>query len=401
SAGDPFGGGGVGAGEPVEAEVVEAEVVEAEVVEAEVVEAEVIEAEAVEAEVVEAAPAAAAAMPQVDMPSSDELSAIFMKTVEEKVIEALKGAEIREAIVTLLEPRINETLNEMLMETMPELIQKLLKEMGAEGYAGIPLYTRDGKPLGIFVVISKKPISDKKLAISMMTGYSERVSAEIERSEAEEALRVSEEKYSSLVERSNDGIVIIQDQELRFVNTMMTKLTGFSKQEATGKPFVDFIAPGYRKIVVERYKSRMAGKEVPSKYEIEIITKKGALVPVELSMSVIEYEGKPANMALMRDITERKRTEDALRTSENKFRQFFENEPAYAYMVSPKGVIIDINKAALKAFGYDKKELVGKPIEAMYAPESVPKMKQIFNKWKETGKVENEELTVKTKKGER
>ncbi len=278
---------------------------------------------------------------------------------------------------------------------------KLLKEMGAEGYAGIPLYTRDGKPLGIFVVISKKPISDKKLAISMMTGYSERVSAEIERSEAEEALRVSEEKYSSLVERSNDGIVIIQDQELRFVNTMMTKLTGFSKQEATGKPFVDFIAPGYRKIVVERYKSRMAGKEVPSKYEIEIITKKGALVPVELSMSVIEYEGKPANMALMRDITERKRTEDALRTSENKFRQFFENEPAYAYMVSPKGVIIDINKAALKAFGYDKKELVGKPIEAMYAPESVPKMKQIFNKWKETGKVENEELTVKTKKGKR
>jgi len=79
--------------------------------------------------VVEAAPAAAAAMPQVDMPSSDELSAIFMKTVEEKVIEALKGAEIREAIVTLLEPRINETLNEMLMDTMPELIQKLLKEM--------------------------------------------------------------------------------------------------------------------------------------------------------------------------------------------------------------------------------------------------------------------------------
>ena len=115
--------------EPVEAEVVEAEVVEAEVVEAEVVEAEVVEAEVVEAEVVEAVPAAAAAMPPMDMPSSDELSAIFMKTVEEKVIEALKGAEIREAIVTLLEPRINETLNEMLMDTMPELIQKLLKEM--------------------------------------------------------------------------------------------------------------------------------------------------------------------------------------------------------------------------------------------------------------------------------
>ena len=196
---------------------------------------------------------------------------------------------------------------EKVQELFPK--DKLLVEMGSEGYAGIPLYSRTGEPLGIFVVMSKKPIRDEKLAIAMMTGYSERVSAEIERSEAEEGLIISEEKYSSLVERSNDGIVIIQDQELRFVNTMMTKLTGFSKKEATGKPFVDFIAPEYKNIVVERYKSRMAGKEVPSKYKIEIITKKRALVPVELSMSVIEYEGKPADMALMRDITERKKAD--------------------------------------------------------------------------------------------
>ena len=153
SADDPFSGTSMGGfdaapateAEPmeVEAEVYEAEVVEAEPmeVEAEVVEAEVYEAEVVEAEpvvaeapAVEAAPAAApqaapAAVPRMDMPSSDELSAIFMKTVEEKTIEALKGAEIREAIVTLLEPRINDILNEMLTDVMPELIQKLLKEM--------------------------------------------------------------------------------------------------------------------------------------------------------------------------------------------------------------------------------------------------------------------------------
>ena len=63
------------------------------------------------------------------MPSSDELSAIFMRTVEEKGIEALKGADVRDAIITLLEPRLNDTLNDMLTDVMPELIQKLLKEM--------------------------------------------------------------------------------------------------------------------------------------------------------------------------------------------------------------------------------------------------------------------------------
>jgi DNA-binding response OmpR family regulator len=133
--GDPFAAGGVGAqaaAAPVEAEIMEAEVMEAEVVEAEIVEAEVVEAEVVEAEVVEATvveAAPAAAMPAVEMPSADELSAIFMRTAEEKIIEAIKGADIRNAVVALLEPRINESLNAMLEEAMPVLMQKLLKEM--------------------------------------------------------------------------------------------------------------------------------------------------------------------------------------------------------------------------------------------------------------------------------
>ncbi len=162
--GDPFGGGGgmpsaapvapVEAA-PVEAEVYEAEVVEAEVVEAEpvapveaapveaeVYEAEVVEAEVYEAEVVEEvapvvappvappAPVAPAAVaPPVNMPGPDELSAIFMKTVEAKVVEALNAAEIKEAIVTLLEPRLNDALNNMLEETMPVLMQKILEDM--------------------------------------------------------------------------------------------------------------------------------------------------------------------------------------------------------------------------------------------------------------------------------
>jgi CheY-like chemotaxis protein len=136
--GDPFAPGGFGAGteageveaEAVEAEVVEAEVVEAEVVEAEVVEAEAVEAAPVEAAPVEAAPAApAAAAPQMEMPSTEDLSALFMKTVEEKVVEALKGADLRDAVITLLEPHMKDTVSDMLMETMPELYQKLLKEL--------------------------------------------------------------------------------------------------------------------------------------------------------------------------------------------------------------------------------------------------------------------------------
>jgi len=121
---DPFAGGGGAAEAPVEAEVVEAEIVEAEIYEAEVVETE---------PAAPVAPVAAAAMPEINMPSADELSALFMKTAEEKIVEALKGAELRTALITLLEPHIQKTVSDMLEETMPVLIQKLLKEMLEDG----------------------------------------------------------------------------------------------------------------------------------------------------------------------------------------------------------------------------------------------------------------------------
>ena len=74
-----------------------------------------------------------------------------------------------------------------IQERFPQ--DTLLVDMGIDGYAGIPLYTRTGEPLGIIVALGTGPIEDEQVAAAMMTGYSERVSAEMLRIEAEEALR--------------------------------------------------------------------------------------------------------------------------------------------------------------------------------------------------------------------
>ena len=99
--------------------------------------------------------------------------------------------------------------------------------------------------------------------------------------------------------------------------------------------------------------------------------------------------------------TERKRAEEALRESEHQFRQFFNREPNYCYMISPDGEVLDVNEAALKMLGYKKKQLVGKPLQTIYAPESLKKMKQLFEKWKETGELKDEELIIITRDGNR
>ncbi len=92
---------------------------------------------------------------------------------------------------------------------------------------------------------------------------------------------------------------------------------------------------------------------------------------------------------------------EKLRVSEERFRQFFETLPEYCYMISPSGIILDVNSAACEALGYCKEELVGGHISVIYAPESLSRMKDLFKKWKRNGALQAEELVILTKQGQK
>lgn len=90
----------------------------------------------------------------------------------------------------------------------------------------------------------------------------------------------------------------------------------------------------------------------------------------------------------------------ALRESESRFRQFFENEPEYCYMIAPDGLVLDVNKAALDVLGYRKEEVVGSPVQMIYAPGALRKVKENLQEWQTTGKLSNIEMVIRTKSGE-
>jgi len=126
------------------------------------------------------------------------------------------------------------------------------------------------------------------------------------RKKSEAALRESEEKYRNLIDRANDGIVIIQDGCLIFTNPRILEMTGFTREISFGKPFTEFISAREVTRIAEFYRRRMAGDTPSPIYETLIRNADGTDLPVELNAGLISFEGRPADLIFIRDISERR-----------------------------------------------------------------------------------------------
>jgi PAS domain S-box-containing protein len=145
---------------------------------------------------------------------------------------------------------------------------------------------------------------------------SERQAAE--RGQLKRALRESEDTYRQVVERTSDGIAIIQEGVLKFVNSGLAKMSGHSVEDIIGSPFTQYIDPNELPKVVDHYRRRMAGEEVPSIYETVFLAKDGSRLHAEVNASRIIYQGRPADLVMARNVTERKQAEEALRKAHEK-----------------------------------------------------------------------------------
>jgi PAS domain S-box-containing protein len=183
----------------------------------------------------------------------------------------------------------------------------------------------------------------------------------VEKTRAEKALQDSEAKYSALIRQARDGVIIIQDQLLEFVNEALAKILGYSICEIEKKPFINFVAPESRDLIAQRVKARLAGLYVPSLYEAKLLGKDGNIVDVELSGTVIQYGCKPADLGIVRDITERKKAEEKIRISEGRYRNLFENARDIICTHDLEGKITSANKA-VENNGFLRDEIIGRNI---------------------------------------
>ena len=190
----------------------------------------------------------------------------------------------------------------------------------------------------------------------------------ISRKQADLAREKSERDYRHLIEHAGEAIFVVQDELLRMINPRAAELSGYPEQELLNQPFTRFVHPDDGGRLLDRFRNRIAGSTVPARSTFRIIRRDETIRWVELNVVAITWDERPAILNFMTDITDRKLAEDALRESEERYRQFFKTTLDCVFITTPEGRYIDFNDALMETLGYtNREETFGIDVASTYA----------------------------------
>jgi len=180
-----------------------------------------------------------------------------------------------------------------------------------------------------------------------------------DRKQAELALQESETKYRQLVEGFPDAIAIYVDGKIVFANSASVSLVRASSMEdLIGKPVLDLVHPDFRPMIIERMKEVLSTKKTLPLLEEKFVRLDGTEVDVEVKALPVTFGNKPAVQLIVRDISERKRTEEALHESQLRYRAAVEQSNEGITIADVDGQYIMVNRAFCRMTGYSESELL-------------------------------------------
>jgi PAS domain S-box-containing protein len=284
--------------------------------------------------------------------------------------------------------------------------QELVKERGIARQRGEKVPSRYE-----FKIITKSGRTrwlDTTAGLIEYKGNTATIAAAIEITEhkqAVEALRESEEKFRAISNTAVDAILVMNNEgKISYWNTAAERMFGYTSAEAMGKELHLFLAPeryheDYKKGFA-KFKETGQGPAIGNTLEFFAISKDGTEFPIEVSTSAIQIKGQWHSVGIIRNITERKRVEEALIESEQNYRALFEESKDVIYMSTPEGKFLDINSAGIELFGYPSKEEILRIdiTNDLYAnPDDREKFQQVLAR---QGYVKDYEVVFKRKDGE-
>ncbi len=320
-------------------------------------------------------------------------SSYFLDPAEKKEVEKLLsdnpihiGEGIAGKVAESGEPTIHKGANINKL-TLPDYTEYLYEKewivvpmrVGAK-ITGVLTLIRKSKK-GVFLerdIILVQGIADQAAVAIKNARLYEQAQIEIEeRKKIEETLRENEEKFRSITTTAQDAIILMDNSGcISYWNKAAEQIFKYKKSEVIGKPLHSIVAPKkYHKGFLEGFKGfKETGMGAFTGKTVEIIglTKDGVEFPIELSISSIKLKGKWNAVAIIRDISERKHAEDALKDSEERYRTLFET--------ALDGILIAdaetrnfkyCNRAICKMLGYNKDELLKMSINDIHPEDKI------------------------------
>lgn len=228
--------------------------------------------------------------------------------------------------------------------------KEMLEEDGVMRNVEHLAYRKDGRM--IWLSENVRSVCDAQGRVLYYEGFTEDITA---RKRSDEALGL----FRNLIDQSNDAIEILDPQTLRFLdcNTTAHQTLGYTREEFLSLTAFD-IDPIIDEPMLARLRKAM-DKSAFTIFESVHRRKDGSTFPVEINLKIIRLE-RDYRLAVVRDITERKRAEAELRESEERYRDLVENSHEFICTHDLDGKILSANRSAVQLLGYDPKELIGK-----------------------------------------
>jgi PAS domain S-box-containing protein len=219
---------------------------------------------------------------------------------------------------------------------------------GVDSYAAFPLFDMQGRSLGLIAVAARKPMKDPALVESVLKIFAARAASEMERKDAERELRASEEQYRAIFHTSVDGMFVL-DAQGRVVdaNPACVGMFGYPRDELLGREPIELLTPTSREMCAELVSNAAAGR--PFHGECQATRRDGELLDIEVRGMQMHHQGRPHVLAIVRDITARKRAEAERAQLEAQLRQAQKME-AIGHLTG--GIAHDFNNILTSIMGY-------------------------------------------------
>ncbi len=253
-----------------------------------------------------------------------------------------------------------------------EEVRRLLEEAGEIQGLEIEAIRKYGAR--IWISINAHVVRDETGAVRLYEGTFQDIT---DRKRVEQELRESEERYRTAIEHSNDGVTLIKDGRIIYVNQKCLEALGYdSADELLGKTLTALVHPDELPMVERYYAQRSSGAPAPTRYEVKGIRKDGTAMFADLSVAATTYRGEAVTLVYARDITDKKQAEQRLLESEERYRTAIEHSNDGVALIKD-GRHIYVNRKYLDIHGYDSAdEVLGKTLAVTVHPDDLERVER-------------------------